>query len=154
MKKVLSIFPKVMWLILATIILSSCSPEYRLHRLVALHPELVKNDTIRIQDTTFLPELRIDTVVHESRLRDTVTITKEKLTVKIHQVRDTVYIEAHQDPDTVIITKEIPIEKVIHQTNPSSITEQIWGNFKYNFLLSAFLLVLLLIVIIRYSTKK
>jgi hypothetical protein len=80
---------------------------------LALHPELVQNDTIRIIDTTIIPGTKIDTVVHESKLRDTITITKEKLTVKIHQVRDTVYIEAHQEEDTIIITKEIPIERII-----------------------------------------
>ncbi|MBN2771835.1 MAG: hypothetical protein JXR90_14170 [Spirochaetes bacterium] len=153
MKKSLSILQIVMWFVLATIILSSCSPEYRLHRLIALHPELVKNDTIHIQDTTFLPELRIDTVVHESRLRDTVTITKEKLTVKIHQLRDTVYIEARQDPDTIIITKEIPVERVIHHTNPPSFTEKLWGQFRFSFILSLVCLLLLIAFVIRITRK-
>ncbi|PLX10727.1 MAG: hypothetical protein C0594_04455 [Marinilabiliales bacterium] len=133
-------------------ILSGCSAERRLHRLIALHPELVKNDTIHIQDTAFIPETKVDTIVHYSTLRDTITITKEKLHVKIHQVRDTVYIAAHQDPDTIIITKEIPVEKVIH-IQPESITDKIWGTFKYNFLLSI-LCVVVLIAFIFGRTRR
>jgi len=94
--------------LMAAMLLGSCSAEKRLHRLVALHPELVTKDTIRIQDTTLIPEVRIDTVVHYSQLKDTVTIEKEKLTVRIHQVRDTVYIEAVQKPDTIVHLREIP----------------------------------------------
>jgi len=99
------------------VMMMSCSAEKRLHRLVALHPELVTKDTIRIQDTTLIPELRIDTLVHYSRLHDTITIEKEKLTVRIHQVSDTVYIQAIQKEDTVIHSKEIPVDKIIHK-NP------------------------------------
>jgi hypothetical protein len=92
-----------------------CSPQKRLHRLVALHPELVQNDTIRINDTTFIPSVQIDTVVHVNTLRDTVTISKEKVRVKIHQIKDTVYINAEREPDTVVVHKEIPIEKIVYQ---------------------------------------
>lgn len=150
MKKAQSIFPIVMWLVLPTIILSSCSPEYRLHRLVALHPELVKNDTIHIQDTTFLPELRIDTVVHESSLRDTITITKEKLTVKIHQVRDTVYIEARQNPDTIIITKEIPVEKVIDEVSSKSNFFDIIKRKQYFVMVIVILLVVWILTVVWF----
>jgi len=108
---------KLLCLFVIAMLFSSCSAEKRLHRLVALHPELVTKDTIRIQDTTLIPELRIDTLVHYSRLQDTITIEKEKLMVRIHQVRDTVYIQAVQKEDTVIHSKEIPVDKVIHK-NP------------------------------------
>ena len=108
---------KLLCLLIVAMLFSSCSAEKRLHRLVALHPELVTKDTIRIQDTTLIPEVRIDTLVHYSRLKDTVTIEKEKLTVRIHQVRDTVYIEAVQKQDTIVHVKEIPVEKIIHE-NP------------------------------------
>ena len=111
-------------MIMAVLMLfSSCSAEKRLHRLVALHPELVTKDTIRIQDTTLIPEVRIDTLVHYSRLKDTVTIEKEKLTVRIHQVRDTVYIQAVQKEDTVVHYKEIPVDKIIHN-NPYAKKEE------------------------------
>ncbi|MDD2636774.1 MAG: hypothetical protein PHW82_14880 [Bacteroidales bacterium] len=77
------------------------------------HTQKVK---LKIENTTLLPEIRIDTVIHVNKLRDTVTITKEKLTVRIHQVLDTVYIEAEREADTVIIEKEIPVDRIVYQT--------------------------------------
>ena len=88
-------------------ILSGCSPQKRLHRLVSLHPELITNDTIKITDTILFPEITIDTVIHQNTLKDTLTIIKEKLCVKLLQKNDTVYIEAQHEPDTIILTKEI-----------------------------------------------
>jgi hypothetical protein len=152
LKHLTSDIKKSFLLLILAVFFTSCSPEKRLHRLLALHPELVQNDTIRITDTTFLPELRIDTIVHESKLHDTITITKEKLTVRIHRLRDTIYIAAHQEPDTIIITKEIPVEKVIHK-QPEPIHEKIWGYFRYNFLFSIFCIVILIAFILGISRR-
>ena len=102
-------------ILLIALILGACSPQKRLHRLVALHPELVQNDTIKINDTTFIPSVQIDTLVHVNTLHDTVTITKEKLRVQIHRIKDTVYVEAEQQADTVIVHKEVPVEKIVYQ---------------------------------------
>lgn len=151
-KKSLHILPKVICVLMTILLLTSCSAERRLHRLLALHPELIKNDTVIIQDTTIIPELRIDTIVSINQLKDTIVITKEKLKVKIHQLHDTIYIEALQEPDTIIITKEIPIEKIIHK-QPESITDKIWSNFRFNFLLSIFCIVLLLLVVFAKTRR-
>jgi len=116
---------KVYIVVIAVIVTAlSCTPQKRLNRLVALHPELVKNDTIHIVDTTIIPEIRIDTAFHESLLKDTVIITKEKLTVKIHQVHDTVYLEAENAADTVIIEKFIPVEK-LQTTKPTTTSSKL-----------------------------
>jgi len=109
----------IFWILLGIIMITSCSPERRLHRLLALHPELVQNDTIRIQDTTILPGVKIDTLVLFSQLKDTVTITKEKLQVKLYAVNDTVYFWAEQESDTVVITKEIAVERVVREGSRS-----------------------------------
>jgi hypothetical protein len=100
----------------ASILLFSCSPQKRLNRLVALHPELSTTDTIHIRDTTIIPETRIDTAFKDSMLDDTVIFSKEKLTVKLHRMRDSVYVEAEYGADTVVIEREIPVEKVIFKT--------------------------------------
>ena len=123
MKKTQTILKSFIGIISILFLLTSCSAEKRLHRLVALHPELVTKDTIRIQDTTLIPEVRIDTLVHYSSLKDTITIEKEKLTVRIHQVRDTVYIQAIQKEDTIVHSREIPVEKIIHE-NPYAKDEE------------------------------
>lgn len=141
-------------IIFSVIMLSSCSPERRLHRLIALHPELVKNDTIRIQDTTFLPEIKIDTIVHESKLQDTITITKEKLTVRIHRLRDTIYIAAHQEPDTIIITKEIPVDKIMYKNEYSSFKRKLWELIQHNLLLSAICMFLMITIFAGFIRRK
>ena len=53
--------------------------------------------------------------MHINTLQDTVIITKEKLRVQIHRIKDTVYIEAEQQADTVIVHKEVPVEKIVYQ---------------------------------------
>lgn len=105
----------------ASIFLFSCSPQKRLNRLVALHPELSTTDTIRIRDTTIIPETRIDTAFNDSMLDDTVIFTKEKLTVKLHRMRDSVYMEAEYGGDTVVIERVVPVDRiVVKHTAPKS----------------------------------
>ena len=96
------------------LLLLSCSPQKRLHRLVTKHPELTRIDTIKIQDSVFVPGTNIDTVFRASLLHDTVTITQEKLQIKIIEKNDTIYLNAKVEPDTIIITKEIPVQKIVH----------------------------------------
>jgi PBP1b-binding outer membrane lipoprotein LpoB len=131
-------------ILLIALTLGACSPQKRLHRLVALHPELVQNDTIHIIDTTIIPEVRIDTMIHTDQLRDTVIITKENIRVKIHQVNDTVYIEAERESDTVILHKEIPIEKIVYQK----------PNRNPNNEVTYFLFGVLVIMVVLFLTSK
>ncbi|MFH2143028.1 MAG: hypothetical protein ABIJ97_11430 [Bacteroidota bacterium] len=138
----------LLFLLIMALLFSNCSPQKRLNRMIRKHPELVQKDTIRFTDTTIIPEVRIDTAFHYESLKDTVFITKEKLTVRIHQLRDTIYIEAHQEQDTVVITREIPVERIIHSKTESWI-KKIWKDFKYKVVLS----VLLLIILIGFGIK-
>ena len=105
---------KAIYLILVIIIFSSCSPQRRLDRLVTKHPELTRIDTIKIQDSVFVPGTNLDTVFRASLLYDTVRITQEKLQIQLIERNDTIYLNATVEPDTIIITKEIPIQKIIH----------------------------------------
>lgn len=85
---------------------------------------------------------------HFESLKDTVFITKEKLSVRIHQIKDTIFVEAFQEPDTIIIYKEIPVERIIY-TKQKSWVKKIWKDFKYEVVLS----VILLIIIIGFWIK-
>ena len=96
------------------LLLASCSPQKRLHRLVKKHPELTQLDTIKIQDTVIVPGTNVDTVFRSSLLHDTVTITKENLQIKLIEINDTIYLNADVKADTIIIEREIPIERIIH----------------------------------------
>ena len=101
-------------IILTILLLASCSPQRRLHRLVTKHPELSRVDTIKIQDTVIVLGLKADTVFHSSLLKDTIIITKEKLKIRLIEINDTIYLDAEVEPDTVIITKEILVDRIIH----------------------------------------
>jgi len=84
----------------------SCTPQKRLCRLVALHPELTIADTIKINDTVITTKTRIDTAFHHSTIKDTITIEKEKLKLQIVEILDTIYIEVEHDADTIVIERE------------------------------------------------
>ena len=135
----------LIFFIITVLLLASCSPQRRLHRLVKKHPELTKIDTIKTIDTVIVPGPKVDTVFSSEVLKDTVTITKEKLQIKLVEVNDTIYLDAEVKPDTVIITKEIPIQKIVH-IEPEKWYITIWNKFKFwlFFILSFIVLLLVL----------
>ena len=102
--------------ILILLLLASCSPQARFNRLIEKHPELLVADTILIRDTItlYIPEVHTDTVVTLKELIDTVTLTKERVTVKAWYIpkEKKVYIQGKCDPVyvTKIIDRKIPIK--------------------------------------------
>ena len=70
--------------LLIILLLASCSPVKRFNRLIEKHPELLVQDTLLIRDTItlYVPEVHTDTVVTLKELTDTITLTKERVTVK------------------------------------------------------------------------
>ena len=102
------------------LILASCSPQYRLNRLLALHPELKTPDTLVLRDTIPIPQTQTDTILRLSTLHDTVTLHKYHLQVKIHRLRDTIYIQSNTLPDTIYKTHHIPIQ-VIRYVQPDKL---------------------------------
>ena len=88
------------------LIFSSCSPQRRLHRLVTKHPELTRIDTIKIQDSVFVPGTNLDTVFRASLLHDMVTITQEKLQIQLIERNDTIYLNATVEPDTIYYQRD------------------------------------------------
>jgi len=102
-------------LILPTIlilVLQSCSPQYRLHRLIAHHPELTMVDSIHINDTVIVPGMKFDTSFVYSTKIDSVILQKDHLHLVIQKVHDTLVIHAAVDPDTIYISKVIPVTKI------------------------------------------
>ena len=85
-------------------------------------------------------------MVHVNTLHDTVTITKEKLRVQFHRIKDTVYIEAEQKADTVILHKEVPVEKIVYQ-KPDGKTNigVIW------FLLGALVVMVVVVLVLGFG---
>jgi hypothetical protein len=93
--------------------LLSCDPVKRHSRLVKKFPHVHQQDTVIIRDTVRIeiPKVSVDTVFHESLLRDTVVIQKERLKVTMYTIHDSIYVDAKCDTVTVekIVEREVPI---------------------------------------------
>jgi hypothetical protein len=121
--------------------------------LVKNHPWLLTTDTLIIKDTIrdtiriTIPEVRVDTVVKVDQLFDTVTITKDRLKVKVWRVNDKVYINGKCD--TVFIEK--PYEKIIERKIPVKYYEKDNKMWLYRVL---GILFIFLVIYIIYSSKN
>jgi hypothetical protein len=102
--------------ILIALLIVSCSPKARFTRLIEKHPELLTVDTLVIRDTItlYVPEVHTDTVVTIKELTDTITITKDRVTVKAWYVpkEKKVYIQGKCDPVyvTKIVERKVPVK--------------------------------------------
>lgn len=99
---------KAIPIVLILAALFSCSPSKRLQKLILRHPELVKSDTTYISDTTVINQIRVDTAFKNEISRDTITITKERLTIKYFNRGDTIFWSSKVEADTII--KLIPVK--------------------------------------------
>jgi hypothetical protein len=87
-------------------VLAGCSPQKRLNRLLANHPELVQTDTLFVTDTVRTLAVRVDTVQDLTDFiriasGDTFFIEKERLSVKTWIRRDSIYFDAECKADTI-----------------------------------------------------
>ena len=98
--------------LLLILLLSSCSPQYRLNRLLARHPELKIPDTLFIRDSVIVPQVQVDTILDFKTIRDTVVIQKDRLQIKLSKIHDTLFLTGKCKGDTVYITRKIPVEKI------------------------------------------
>jgi len=102
--------------LLIILLLASCSPAKRFTRLIEKYPYLLTQDTITVHDTInlYIPEVHTDTVVTLKELIDTVTISKDRVTVKTWYVpkEKKVYIQGKCDPVyiTKIVERKVPIK--------------------------------------------
>lgn len=107
---------KQLTIILLTLTIVACSPIKRFTRLIEKYPYLITTDTVVIKDTItlYVPEVRTDTVVTLKELTDTITLTKERVTVKAWYVpkEKKVYIQGKCDPIyiTKIVEHKVPIK--------------------------------------------
>lgn len=121
--------------------------------MVKNHPWLLTTDTLIIKDTIrdtiriTIPEVRVDTVVKVDQLYDTITITKDRLKVKVWRVDDKVYINGKCD--TVFIEK--PYEKIIERKIPVKYYEKDNKMWLYRVL---GILFIFLVIYIIYSSKN
>ena len=102
--------------LLIILLLASCSPTKRFTRLIEKYPYLITTDTVLIKDTItlYVPEVTTDTVVTIQQLIDTITISKDRVTVKTWYVpkEKLVYIQGKCDPIyvTKIVERKVPVK--------------------------------------------
>jgi hypothetical protein len=102
--------------ILIILLLASCSPQQRFTRLITKYPYLLTTGTVTIHDTVsiYIPKVEVDTVVTLKELTDTVTITKDRVTVKTWYVpkEKKVYVQGKCDPIyiTKVVEHKVPVK--------------------------------------------
>jgi len=114
------------WLVKLILVLSltSCSAQWHLKKAVQKDPMILKKDTLVVQDTFVVPPVVLkDTVTLKQH--DTITITKDRLRVKIVKVNDTLIIEGKCASDTIVRTIEVPYDKIVYVEKQS-----IWDKIK------------------------
>jgi len=121
----------------------SCSPQKKLNRLVKKHPELIKVDTIKVHDTTITEHVRKDTMLSWATLYDTAYIFKDKLSIRVVRVNDSIYIRGECLPDTIVKTIEVPYNYV----------QPIKKDKKINHNLLIFIFFLLLLIAALFKLK-
>jgi len=99
-------------IIFLLLMLASCSPQRRLERLVEHHPELRIADTLLIRDTIITLPVVADTALSIMRLTDTVTISRDRLEIKLVRLNDTIHIKGKCKADTIVRELRIPVEKI------------------------------------------
>ncbi len=103
------------YLIPFVILIVACSPQRRFTRLITKYPYLLTTDTVTVRDTIsiYIPKVEVDTVVTLKELTDTITITKDRVTVKTWYVpkEKKVYVQGKCDPVyiTKIVERKVPI---------------------------------------------
>jgi hypothetical protein len=104
------------FLIMAGVIASGCSPESKLRRARRLINEAEaagitwRVDTVFKEIPIIIPRVETDTLVQTLNFRDTVFLVKDRLItkVKVNPITKTVYISSKCD--SVVIIKRVPVE--------------------------------------------
>ena len=124
------------------LLLISCSPQSRLHRLISHHPELRYPDTLILLDTITTLPVEADSTFHIERLFDTVILEKERLQIKLLRLFDTLYVEGKCNPDTIYTEKRIPVEKIKLVKEPLNLKPVLW-------LLGAIIILIMILSIVK-----
>jgi hypothetical protein len=106
------------YLAILALLLASCGPAAKLRRaerLIAkaeLQGAHWRSDTVWKTTDHFIPVVKRDTMILNTP-GDTITITKERLQVKIRIRRDSIYVAGACLPDTIRIRVPVSVTKTI-----------------------------------------
>ena len=99
-------------LILLAFSFTACSPQRRIERIVARHPELRMADTLLVPDTMVMAAITADTAIPLARLSDTVAITRNRLEILLISRRDTIHVRGTCKADTILRVLRVPVERI------------------------------------------
>ena len=101
--------------LLILLLFACCTPEKRIARILAHHPELIKSDTIHVTDTIITEGIKKDSSFYFYQ-KDTIVVQKDNLIMKYFFNRDsTIYLSGEVKRDTIykrIKAGELPIVKI------------------------------------------
>jgi hypothetical protein len=114
------------YFIVLLIVLASCSSQWHLKKAIKKDPTIVQVDTVTVTDSVHVvtPFVSTDTIFKLSK--DTVTIVKDRLTMRHYYHNDSVYLYGECESDTIVKWKtfEVPVEKVVY--NESWFPKWMW----------------------------
>ena len=150
-------------LLIAMLLLSSCSAQRRLERLMLHHPELRTADSLHVvnlttvipgaTNTILLPHIENDPCNCDSLLRDAlkdgISTTAGKAQASLVPTDSGIALQAQQLPDTIIIKDTVNVPVYVVKTAPREETKlEIF--FRYlGYFTAAIALVLLVIFIVK-----
>lgn len=102
-------------IILASILLSSCSAQWHLKRAIKKDPSILKETRVVVLDTIVIRDsiIAIDTFV--LRDIDTMVIEKEGIKTQIIRYKDRFIVKQEIKSDTIFRSKEIRVPQIIYQ---------------------------------------
>lgn len=113
--------------LLLFLVLSSCTAERKLQRLLEKYPHLSATEIITIRDTirdtikVEVPGVATNQSFSLDQLKDTVYIDTNQLSIIIYSKGDSIFVEGTCDsvivevPFEKIITRKIPVQKIIYR---------------------------------------
>ena len=103
------------WLVKLILVglLSSCSAQWHLKRAIKKDPTIVRQDTAVVVDTVVTPPVTLTDTITLAQ-RDTITLVKDRLKVKIVRSSDTIRVDAVCESDTIVSIVEVPYDKIIY----------------------------------------
>lgn len=134
---------RLLWFIGILALISSCTPQGRLNRLIKKHPELVSSYSVVKHDTIVTQSVSTDTIFNYYT-KDTVVIREGKLTMKyFYNSHDsTVYLRGECATDTIYR------EYVVQHNNVSS-----KPNMLYNNILLVIIFIALGFIVLKLTSK-
>lgn len=134
-------------IILLFLSLAACTPQQRLQRIINRHPELISADTVKVFDSFITSEVKFDTFLIISEIRDTLKISNDK--IKIIIKHDTAFVKVRIPADTIIKEVKIPVKTPVLTVEKISLLEKFRWPIAAFFLAVAGALLLIIITIFR-----